>query len=208
MNLPNCITLARLVLVALFACFASLAPAADLVNNPHPMAYILALAAFVVAAISDFFDGYLARKLKLETNFGRLIDPLADKILVCAGFIYLSVLNLCPVWVTVVIMAREFLVTGIRQLALEKQRVIAADKLGKLKTIFQLTFCIAGLVWLTNQGLNAVPLWNWITWLANPDGLIGPVSLFHISLWGSVILTCYSGFSYTWNNRDLFGKKS
>lgn len=184
MNLPNSITLARLVLTAVFIIAASLrGPSGDL----------LALVTFIIAAISDFVDGYLARKLNLVTSLGKLLDPLADKILVSAAFVYLTP-EYCPVWATALIIGREFLVTGLRQIAIEKGQVIAADNLGKWKTTFQLTFCITALVWIVVQNNTDSILHK----LSHKDGL-----LLQISLWGAVALTALSGFNYLWKSRTL-----
>jgi CDP-diacylglycerol---glycerol-3-phosphate 3-phosphatidyltransferase len=109
-NLPNSITLSRLVLTAVFVAGSAFESTAG---------HWIALVSFVIAAISDFVDGWLARKMGLVTPMGKLLDPLADKILVGAAFVYLSAEGLCPVWVTVMILAREFLVTGLRQIAVE-----------------------------------------------------------------------------------------
>lgn len=190
MNLPNIITLCRLVLTAVFCAAAS---------AEGVVGYAIALAAFVLGAISDWLDGYLARKLNLVTSLGKLLDPLADKILVCSGFVYLSAKELCPVWVTALIICREFLVTGIRQIAVEKGTVIAADGLGKWKTTFQLVFIITALVHLT---FSTVPADNWLVtllhYLSNPAHWLIPVSL-----WAAVALTVISGLSYFWNARDM-----
>lgn len=161
----------------------------------------IALIAFVLAAISDWLDGYLARRMQLVTSLGKLLDPLADKILVCAGFVFLSAEGFAPVWVTSLILAREFLVTGIRQIAVEQGVVMAADSLGKWKTTFQLTFCITALVYLsfpvteTSNGLVAL-----LGKLSAPGG----VYLLEASLWLAAILTAVSGFNYFWKNRTLF----
>ena len=190
MNLPNFITLCRLVLTAVFCAAAS----AEGVTG-----YAIALAAFVLGAISDWLDGYLARKMNLVTSLGKLLDPLADKILVCSGFVYLSAEGLCPVWVTALIICREFLVTGIRQIAVEKGRVIAADGLGKWKTAFQLTFIITALVHLTFAKVSMdngfVKL---LQYLSDPSNWLIP-----ISLWVAVVLTVVSGLSYFWNARAM-----
>lgn len=190
MNLPNIITLCRLVLTAVFCAAAS----AEGVTG-----YAIALAAFVLGAISDWLDGYLARRMNLVTSLGKLLDPLADKILVCAGFVYLSAKGLCPVWVTALIICREFLVTGIRQIAVEKGRVIAADGLGKWKTTFQLVFIITALVNLT---FSSVVMDNGLVkllqYLSNPAHWLIPVSL-----WAAVVLTVVSGLSYFWNARHM-----
>ena len=103
-NLPNAITLFRLVLTAVFVAMAAL---------DSVVGFRIALVAFILAAISDWLDGYLARRMQLVTSLGKLLDPLADKILVCAGFVFLSAEGFAPVWVTSLILAREFLVTGI-----------------------------------------------------------------------------------------------
>jgi CDP-diacylglycerol--glycerol-3-phosphate 3-phosphatidyltransferase len=183
-NLPNSITLARLVLTVVFIAAASI----------HRNSWdIVALCTFIIAAISDFVDGYLARKLNLVTSLGKLLDPLADKILVSAAFVHLTP-SYCPVWATALIIGREFLVTGLRQIAIEKGQIIAADNLGKWKTTFQLTFCITALVWIVVKD--------------TPDSLLHTLShengpLLQISLWGAVALTGLSGFNYLWKSRGL-----
>ncbi len=185
MNLPNSITVARLVLAAIFVVVASLGT---------PAGNLAALICFALAAVSDFLDGYLARKLNLVTSLGKLLDPLADKILVAAAFVHLTALGIAPVWLTSVIIAREFLVTGLRQIAVEQGQVIPADNLGKWKTTFQLTFCIAALVWLLVAEKTDHPLHG----LTQPGGL-----LLNTSLYGSLILTTLSGANYTWKGRHL-----
>ena len=185
MNLPNAITLFRLVLTVVFVGVASL----DTV-----LGFRIALASFILAAISDFLDGHLARKMNLVTALGKLLDPLADKILVCAGFVFLSAEGLAPVWVTSLIIAREFLVTGIRQIAVEKGHVMAADSLGKWKTTFQLIFCITALVHLSFPGDNLLQT------LSGPGGIY----LLEASMWIATALTAVSGFNYFLKNRSLF----
>ncbi len=190
MNLPNTITLFRLVLTAVFCAAASAEGVAG---------YAIALAAFVLGAISDWLDGHLARKMNLVTSLGKLLDPLADKILVCSGFVYLSAERLCPVWVTALIICREFLVTGIRQIAVEKGRVIAADGLGKWKTTFQLVFIITALVHLTFAAVGSdVGIVRLLQFLSDPDCWLIP-----LSLWAAVVLTVVSGLSYFWKSRDM-----
>lgn len=189
-NLPNAITLSRLILTALFVIA---------VGFPGTVGYAIALITFSVAAATDWLDGYLARKLGLVTPLGKLLDPLADKILVCAAFVFFSAKEFCPVWATALIIAREFLVTGLRQIAVEAGQVLAADRLGKWKTTFQLTFCITGLVWLTfNSAQNAGQVGGWLRDLARPEGWLLPASL-----WIAVALTLISGANYVWNSRSL-----
>lgn len=190
MNLPNAITLSRLVLTAVFVAGTAFETA---------LGHWIALISFVIAAISDFVDGWLARKLGLVTPMGKLLDPLADKILVGAAFVYLSAEGFCPVWVTVMILAREFLVTGLRQIAMEAGQVLAADNLGKWKTGLQLTFCITCLVWFCFGPLPAGnPLVDLIRDLSKPDGWLIPVSL-----WLALGLTLLSGWNYMWASRGL-----
>ena len=189
LNLPNSITFARLVLTAVFVIAAS---------QGGFSGYLVALVAFVMAAISDWLDGYLARKLNLVTSLGKLMDPLADKILVASAFVLFSSVGLCPPWITIVIIGREFLVTGLRQIAVEKGEVIAADRLGKWKTTFQLTYSITCLVWLMMGPIeNAGSFVSFFQTLSNPEN---PLSI--ISLWGAFALTLISGINYlkkSWN---------
>jgi CDP-diacylglycerol--glycerol-3-phosphate 3-phosphatidyltransferase len=193
-NLPNAITLSRLVLTAVFVAGSAF---------ESTTGHWIALVSFVIAAISDFVDGWLARKMGLVTPMGKLLDPLADKILVGAAFVYLSAKGLCPVWVTVMILAREFLVTGLRQIAVEAGQVLAADNLGKWKTGLQLTFCITCLVWFAIQSLDpANPLVALLRYLSRPDGWLQPVSL-----WLALGLTLLSGWNYMWASRNLLRGK-
>lgn len=189
MNLPNSITFARLILTAVFVASASWGGTTGLV---------IALITFIIAAFSDWLDGYLARKLNLVTSLGKLLDPLADKILVASAFVYLTSVNLCPVWVTAIIIGREFLVTGLRQIAVEKGEVIAADNLGKWKTTFQLAFGITSLLWLIFESSGPQEgFFASLQSLAAPDNWLFPGFL-----WGSLILTLLSGVNYlkkSWN---------
>ena len=201
LNLPNSITLLRLVMVLIFtvaltlggmsvgeiADIEALPPGAWFV--PVSGASAVALWAFVVGAVSDFLDGYLARKYNLITNFGKLIDPLADKILVCAAFVYLSSVGMCPFWVTVLIIFREFLVTGLRQLAALKGEAMAADTSGKWKTGLQLGFCIACLFHLAYGGNAPQPL----RYFSIGESGEWCRAFF---LWGSLLLTLWSGAHY------------
>ncbi len=194
MNVPNAITLSRLVLTGIFVAGASF---------DNVVGHWVSLVSFVIAAISDFLDGYLARKMGLVTPMGKLMDPLADKVLVCSAFVYLSAEGYCPVWVTVLILAREFLVTGLRQIAVEAGQVLAADRLGKWKTGLQLTFCITCLVWFAFQPLDpANPLVWLFQYLSRPEGWLQPVSL-----WLALALTLLSGWNYIWESRNLLRGK-
>lgn len=192
-NLPNGITLSRLVLTAIFVAAMSF---------PGLAGYMTALVCFSVAAATDWLDGYLARKMGLVTPLGKLLDPLADKILVCAAFVFMSKLSFAPVWVTAVLIGREFLVTGLRQIAVEAGQVLAADRLGKWKTTFQLIFVITALVWMSfsemgSRGMIAEFLWK----LAKPASEGG--WLMPASLWIALALTVISGGNYLWSSRNL-----
>lgn len=169
--------------------------------------YGTGLVLFIVAAVSDWLDGYLARKMGLVTPLGKLMDPLADKILVSAAFVFFTEKGLCPVWVTALIIGREFLVTGLRQIAIEAGQVLAADRLGKWKTTFQLAYLITGLIWLTGEKAGKLfPVVESLKHLARPQadgGWLQPVFL-----WAAVALTVISGWNYLWGSRNLLrGKK-
>lgn len=197
-HLPNIITMSRIALVILFTALlaADGLPSAELTDTvtggwfcPLSVPACIALWAFIVAAVTDFLDGYLARKYQVVSDFGKLMDPLADKILVSAAYIYLTWAGLCPFWAVIIIVFREFLVTGIRQIALTHNYVMAADWCGKWKTGFQLAFCIAALAHIAYGGNLPEPL------CSLSIGLGGEV-LRGILLWASVILTLWSGANY------------
>jgi len=193
MNLPNQLTVARLILTFVFVALLSLE---DLLWSKTA-----ALCAFAIAAITDFLDGYFARKHNLVTNFGKLMDPLADKVLMCAGFVLLTRLELIPAWIVVVILSREFMVTGLRLLASAEGVVLAAENLGKYKTIFQIITVIYFLLFLAaKESLIGFlqPLFNAF--------YLGPDHLGMALIWTSLILTVWSGWSYLWKNRKLFGE--
>ncbi len=150
MKLPNILTLSRLGLAAVMMVCLTLS---------FPFARSLALLVFAVAALTDYFDGYLARRVYGETSFGRLMDPLADKVLVCAAFVSFVAIRLpfnpsqplVPAWIVVIIISREFLVTGLRLVAVNKGRIISAGKWGKHKTIWQI---VAIVVLLLGQAVR------------------------------------------------------
>lgn len=192
-NLPNTITLSRLILTAAFMIF---------VAWDSTWGHVIALILFVIAAISDFVDGWLARKMNLVTPLGKLLDPLADKILVSAAFVFLTAKGICPVWITALIIGREFLVTGLRQIAIEAGQVLAADNLGKWKTTFQLIYLIAGLIWLTFETMASVPAsLKFLHTLTTPWG--ENAWLMPITLGIAVALTLISGWNYLWSSRYL-----
>ena len=196
MNLPNKLTVSRFILTAFFL-FALFWPRA------FPFQNTLALILFCFASFTDFLDGKIARSRNLITNFGILMDPLADKILTCSAFIaFVESTHLNPgapvkvaAWMVVIIVARELAITGLRLLAASKNLVLAAEGFGKHKTISQIVAIIALLV------VNA--LHEWPTWLQNFfDGWT--IYFARIALWLTVALTAISGLIYLWRNRALY----
>ncbi len=194
MNLPNKLTVGRFVLTALFlwALF-----------SPLPFHNTLALAFFLLAGFSDFLDGYLARRRKLITNFGILMDPLADKVMTCSAFVaFVETTHLnanAPVkvaaWMVIVIVARELAITGLRLLAASKNVVLAAEGYGKHKTVSQIVTINALLL------LDACL--EWPPALKNFFLLWVPMFA-EIMLWLTVVLTAMSGLIYLWRNRTLY----
>jgi len=166
-----------------------------MLSNGIPQNYLWALIIFVIASLTDLLDGQIARKRGLVTDFGKFMDPLADKILVMAGMICFVELGYAPAFVIVIILAREFLVTSLRLVAAGSGIVIAADKWGKYKTVCQMIWIIytilvmwllmnSGLVSPSDQGM-------WVTLRLPADVL----------MWLSVALTVISGVNYVWKNR-------
>jgi CDP-diacylglycerol--glycerol-3-phosphate 3-phosphatidyltransferase len=111
-----------------------------------PYSKWIALAIFCIASLTDFFDGYLARKWNMVTNFGKFMDPLADKLLVCSAIIAFTAMNRMPAWIVIVIVAREFIISGFRLIAAEKGVVIAASYWGKFKTASQMFMIILFII--------------------------------------------------------------
>ena len=150
MNLPNKLTVARLIMVPIIVA---------LMSFEHVVTYVLAYAVFTIASITDYFDGKIAREQNLITEFGKLMDPLADKVLMASAFVMamqVSTLNI-PGWTVVAILAREFLVTGARSMGTSQGQVIAANSWGKIKTIFQMVYIFVFLALAI--GMYAVEYW-------------------------------------------------
>ena len=176
MNLPNKLTVVRMVLVPFFV-------AALLLSKTNDSLKWVALALFVIASLTDFADGYIARKYNLITNFGKFMDPLADKILTISGMICLIELGRIPSWIVVIIVAREFIISGFRLVAAENGVVIAANYWGKFKTTFQMIMIILMIMnipqlqivtdivmWIA-LALTLISLWTYI--MANKQVLAG-----------------------------------
>lgn len=172
MNLPNKLTLLRIIAIPVFIVV--------LMMGHRYIATII----FIAAALTDMLDGHIARKYNLVTNFGKLMDPLADKLLVMAALVCLVELGNVAGWMVIVILAREFAVTGLRQVAAAEGIVIAAGITGKIKTITQMI---------------AIPLLLLDNW---PCRYIG-IPLDEIFLWIAVVMTIISGIEYIVKNKQL-----
>ncbi|MBQ2752088.1 MAG: CDP-diacylglycerol--glycerol-3-phosphate 3-phosphatidyltransferase [Oscillospiraceae bacterium] len=189
MNLPNKLTMLRIILVPFFVLFMSIGATATNL--------FIALVIFVVASLTDMLDGKIARKYGLVTNFGKLMDPLADKVLVMSAMLCFVSAGLAPAWIVIVILTREFLVTSLRLIAAGEGTVIAADKWGKIKTVTQMLWIIWTILWIfiINLGVfNDSPemgatLFGWL--------------LSDILMYASTFFTLLSGFNYVYKNRQL-----
>jgi CDP-diacylglycerol---glycerol-3-phosphate 3-phosphatidyltransferase len=186
MNFPNALTLARILLIFVFIILAANANGVAENFNSAQILRIIAYVVALIAAFTDLADGYYARKWDQVTDFGKLMDPLADKIFV-AGIMFMMVqYQLLPAWVAVVIIAREFLVTGLRMLALQQNTVIAADIWGKIKTVLQMAMMgVGGLAWIGLFDIKTSLIWT--------------ISLYFIS-----VITLWSGLGYFFKYKRLY----
>jgi CDP-diacylglycerol--glycerol-3-phosphate 3-phosphatidyltransferase len=189
MNLPNRLTAARFILTALFVAALS---------SQWRYAHTTGLIVFILAGVTDYLDGLIARKRKLVTDFGQLMDPMADKIMMASAFILLVPLGAFPAWVAIVIISREFAITGLRLLAASKGVVLPAERMGKHKTLWQIvTVCffllLLSLKELATVGIGKSGAWWWIAWNLGGGALIAC----------ALLLTLYSGIGYIWKNRAL-----
>lgn len=188
MNLANQITLLRIFLVPVMVFFLLARIDMPLLNvQDFSISYnqIIAVLIFIIAASTDGLDGYIARKKKMETNLGKLLDPLADKLLIAAVLISLVDMGKLSGIVAIAIIGREFAVTGLRQVALLDGTVMAASKWGKWKTAIQITAIIAVLV-------NNFPF----AFIGFPFDLV--------AIWAAVLITIYSGWDYFIKNKHVF----
>ncbi|MBE5887402.1 MAG: CDP-diacylglycerol--glycerol-3-phosphate 3-phosphatidyltransferase [Lachnospiraceae bacterium] len=175
MNLPNKLTILRVILIPFFV-FFMLAPYFEGYGN------YIAVAIFIIASFTDFLDGYLARRDNLVTNFGKFMDPLADKLLVCAALICLIETGQLPAWVVVIIISREFIISGFRLIASDNGVVIAASYWGKFKTVSQMLMVIVLIL--------------------NIDHIVFAV-LGTALMWIAVALTVISLVDYVVKNKDV-----
>ncbi|WP_343208896.1 CDP-diacylglycerol--glycerol-3-phosphate 3-phosphatidyltransferase [Anaerolentibacter hominis] len=174
MNLPNKITIARMCMIPVFLVF--------MLTDLVPGSRYVAAAIFIIACLTDALDGHLARKNHLVTNFGKFMDPLADKLLVCSALICFAAQNLVPAWIIIVIISREFIISGFRLVASDSGIVIAASYWGKFKTTAQMIMAILLIVHFENP-IFAV--------------------LEQIFIWLSLLLTVISLVDYIYKNRQV-----
>lgn len=176
MNLPNKLTVLRVIMVPFFVVFM-LIPSLGGAANKY-----IALALFCIASFTDFLDGHLARKHNLVTNFGKFMDPLADKLLVCSALICLSSLGKLATWIVLVIIAREFIISGFRLVASDNGIVIAASYWGKFKTVSHMAMIILLILDFQN------PVYYVLT---------------QIVVWVGLALTVISLADYVWKNKQV-----
>ena len=176
MNLPNKLTVLRVIMVPFFVVFMLIPNLGGAANK------YIALALFCIASFTDFLDGHLARKNNLVTNFGKFMDPLADKLLVCSALICLSSLGKLATWIVLVIIAREFIISGFRLVASDNGIVIAASYWGKFKTVSHMTMIIMLILDFQN------PIYFVLT---------------QIVVWVGIALTIVSLVDYVWKNKQV-----
>ena len=198
MNLPNKLTVIRIILVPIMVLFAYLPIGGDVLGIPIPM--IIMEAIFIIASITDKLDGYLARKNNQVTTFGKFLDPLADKILVLAAMVVLVEKMKIPAWIPIIVLTREFIVSGFRLVAVEAGgKVIAASVWGKLKTVTQMIALIFACIdvgyffQFVNGSLGGYQL------------VINIISAVMLAI--SVVATIFSGWDYLRGGKDLLKDK-
>lgn len=184
MNLPNKLTMLRVILIPFFVLFMLL----DVTSASK----WIALAIFAIASLTDLADGKIARKYNLVTNFGKFMDPLADKLLVCSAMIALIELGSIPAWIVIVIIAREFIISGFRLVASDNDVVIAASYWGKFKTTFQMVMVILMIVELALADMGILLGWLHIVTI--------------VVMWIALVLTIVSLIDYLVKNWGVMGK--
>ena len=186
MNLPNKLTIFRVILIVPFVVLL-LGGEAGWFGNNLLIPNLIALAIFIIASLTDLADGKIARKYNMVTNFGKFMDPLADKLLVCSALIALVELGRIPAWIVIVIIAREFIISGFRLVASDNGVVIAASYWGKFKTTFQMVMVCLMLV--NVPGMEA--MWPWLNLLTQ------------VVMWIALLLTVVSLIDYLVKNKGV-----
>ncbi len=175
MNTPNKLTIARVIMIPFFVAFLMY----DIVGSAGKW---VALAIFIIASLTDTLDGYLARKYHLVTNFGKFMDPLADKLLVCSALICFTATGQLAAWITIIIIAREFIISGFRLIAADNGIVIAASYWGKFKTVSQMILIILMIMDLPYSAFQML------------------IQIFVVI---AVVLTVVSLVDYIWKNKSV-----
>ena len=190
MNLPNKLTIFRIFLVAVFMFF---------VFSRGVGMKSMALITFLAASFTDILDGYIAKKYNMETDFGRLMDPIADKILVLSAFLAFVEMELIPAWMVVIIIFRDVIVTGLRMSALAKGKVISADEGGKHKMVSQVSAILVILFFLIfrEAGMKVFHFWSAYTERIYKDAIFILMSI-------TTLLTLISGMSYLIRNKGVY----
>ena len=196
MNLPNKITMARILMIPLMVIIPFLGIQGEFkILGGLTYSNLITVMIFLIASITDFFDGYLARKNNLVTTFGKFLDPIADKLLVLAAMIMLVEAGIIPAWIPIVIAAREFIVSGIRMLAAGEGNVIAASWLGKIKTVSQ-------MIAITFAFLGKNTFLECLSGTLNGSALIINV-LMSLGMIVAVVATIWSGIDYFVKSKDI-----
>lgn len=188
MILPNTLTVSRIILTFIFIV---------LILQEGVIPKMIAAIVFAVASFTDFYDGYLAKKHDMVSDFGKLMDPIADKFLILAAFLVFTLMGIIPIWMFAIIFARELLITILRLYAKTQGRILSAESLGKYKTVSQIfvTFYILAYIVFEESGVfkyfseNFVNIWH---------------SSIHFFMLLTVILTLVSGIFYLISNQHLF----
>lgn len=194
MNLPNKITIARILLVPIMMLMPYIGITAK-TSFGLPIVNIIILIIFLVASFTDYLDGHIARKRNIVTNFGKFLDPIADKLLVLAALVMLVEAGIIPGWIPIIIAAREFMVSAIRMLVATEGKVIAASKLGKIKTVTQ-------MVAISLAFLDANYFMSFVCGALTGFALILNI-LMSVAMILAVIATIWSGVDYFMKSKDV-----
>lgn len=199
MNLPNKLTVLRLIFIPFYVLFLMLDPI--LVSSSSGIVFFshIALVIFLLASLTDTFDGIIARKYNMVTDFGKFADPLADKILVVSAMVCFVALGRMPFWAVIIILAREFAVSGFRLVIAGKGVVLAASKIAKWKTGWQMVMC----GFMTFDMASLVIKQGWPPVISTIYGI-----LTEITMYVSLALTIISMVDYFYKNRENFSTKS